>query len=314
MKLPLYDCSSGLLKAVGTLLCLLALGFDRQASTQPVKLPFTDPAKMFEQMFGEDAEEDRLALEKVEVSVDEERQLGQQLVQGALALLKESGIAVETNGRDVEYLQSLVATMQPFMKNKIRYKSIRVLLARSPRIDARSYPGGTLIFFDGLFDAVDSEAALVGIVGHELSHLDRGHQLLPIKRIKLMEKSFSSPRNMMQFMPSQPGMAKLWARPFRPEDERDADRDGVAWSCAAGYDPRELAKLFQKIQKKGATSPGVDEMPWATFFRSHPNSEERHDAIMKQYNQAHKKKPKLEPLFIGRQNLINRISRKQVED
>jgi predicted Zn-dependent protease len=281
------------------------------AFAQPFKLPFTDPSKMFEQAFGEDTEADRKALEKIEVSVDEERQLGKQILQSGLASLKESGIKVETKGRDVEYLQSLVATLQPHMRNKARYETIQVMVARSPKIDARSCPGGTLIFFEGLLDAAGSEAALVGIVGHELSHLDRGHQLLPVKRIKLMEKSLSSPQNMTQFMQSGPGMTKLWARPFRPEDERDADRDGVAWAFAAGYDPREMAKLFQK---KGGKGPGAEGMPWATFFRSHPYDQERHQAILKQSAQLQKLHPPAAPLFIGRENLENRFSRKQTEE
>ena len=174
------------------------------------------------------------------------------------------------------------------MRNKNRYKKIQVMVAKTSRIDARSCPGGTLIFYEGLLDAAGSEAALVGIVGHELSHLDRGHQLLPIKRIRLMEKTFSSQQDMTKFMQSGPMMTSLFARPFRPEDERVADHDGVAWAYAAGYDPREMAKLFQK---KGGKSPVAEGMPWATFFRSHPFDQERNQAILKQYNQLHKDKP-----------------------
>jgi predicted Zn-dependent protease len=280
------------------------------AAQPPIKLPFADPSKMFEQAFGEDSEADRKAIEKIEVSVEDERQLGQQILQSGLASLKDAGIKVESTGRDVEYLESLVATLQPFMRNKDRYPSIKVMVARSPKIDARSCPGGTLIFFEGLLDSAGSEAALVGIVGHELSHLDRGHQLFPIKRIKLMEKSFAAPQNMSQFMQFGPGMAKLWARQFRPEDERDADADGAAWAYAADYDPREMAKLFQKAGAK----KGPAAMPWATFFQSHPNNQDRHQAILKQFTQLQKDKPRTEPLFIGQENLTNRFSRRQLEE
>ena len=280
---------------------------------QSPKLPFSDPMQMFDQMFGEDAEKDRAALEKIDVSAQEERQFGDRLVQETLLALKEMQIETESKGRDVEYLRSLVATLQPFMRNKDRYPTIRVLVARSPRVDARSYPGGTLIFFEGLLSAVENEAALTGIVGHELSHLDRGHQLLPIRRVKLMEKSFSAPQNQLPFLPSQSGLIKLWARPFRPEDERDADQDGVAWAFAAGYEPREMAKLFLK-RGGGATAVGTKELPWATFFRSHPCDQERTDAILKQSHQLKAKNPKTGPLFIGRENLINRRSRKQSEN
>lgn len=302
---------SSVWKAVAAVSCLFVLCNSRSAIGQTFELPFSDPSKMFEQMFGETSEADRKELEQIQVSVDEERQLGDQILQSGLASLKESGISVETKGRDVEYLQSLVATLQPFMRNKTRYQKIQVMVAKTPRIDARSCPGGTLIFYEGLLDSAGSEAALVGIVGHELSHLDRGHQLFPIKRIKLMEKTFSSPQNMTKFMQSGPAMTNMWARPFRPEDERDADRDGVAWAYAAGYDAREMAKLFQK---KGGKSPVAEGMPWATFFRSHPFDHERSQAILKQFNQLKKEKPPAEPLLIGSENLAKRFSRKQSDD
>lgn len=275
----------------------------------PFKLPFADPTQMFAHAFGEDSEADRKQLEGIQVSNAEEKALGKQILQSGLASFKESGIAVESEGRDVDYVQSLVDTLKPFMKNNDRYDSIQVLIARSPRIDARSCPGGTLIFFEGLLDAAGSEAALAVIAGHELSHLDRGHQLLPIRRMKLMEKSFSSssPQNFDRFMQSGPWMTKLWARPFRPEDERDADRDGVAWAYAAGYDPREAARLFQK------KSSSVENSPWAQFFRSHPFDQERHQAILKQFAQLQKGKAKSEPLFIGKENLKQRRTKTQQE-
>jgi predicted Zn-dependent protease len=308
-----FQKSTGSLFCMVFMLSMILLASGQPAVAQFTRLPFSDPDQMFEQMFGEDQEEDRRALEKMEVSFEEERQLGQKLVHNAVTTLKEAGIKLETDGRDVEYLQSLVATLKPFMRNKMRYKSIKVVVAKSSRIDARSFPGGTLIFFEGLLDQVDNEAALIGIVGHELSHLDRGHQLFPIKRMKLMEKSLTSPQGMTDWMSSPAAMTRLWARPFRPEDERDADRDGVAWSFTAGYDPREMVKLFDRLSKKVGSSIKSDENAWAAFFRSHPNNQQRQDAIMHQFHQIRKKNPNPEPLFVGRENLIQRLSRAQAE-
>ncbi|MFO1045487.1 MAG: M48 family metallopeptidase [Planctomycetaceae bacterium] len=292
------------------LIQLCGLGVS-DVSAQQFKLPFTDPTRMFEHAFGEDSAADRQALEKIAVTVEEERQIGKQILQSGLASLKDSGVSVDSLGKDVEYLSSLVETLKPFMKNKNRYPTIQVMVARSPKIDARSCPGGTLIFFEGLLDAAGSEAALIGIVGHELSHLDRGHQLLPIKRIKLMEKSFSSQQNLNQFLQSGPGLMKLWAKPYRPEDERDADDDGVTWSLATGYDPREMAKLFPKKVGKNSVT---EAMPWATFFQSHPDNGERVKSIHARYAKWSKMNPKAEPLFIGQENLAQRVSRKQTTE
>lgn len=281
------------------------------AQTNRNPFPFTNPEKMFEQMFGEDSEADREALRKIKISAEDERKLGEQILESGLAAWKAEGVKIVSKGDDVEYLQSLVETLQPFMTNRERYKHVKVLLVKSPKVDARSCPGGTLIFFEGLLDSAGSEAALAGIVGHELSHLDRGHQLLPLKRMKLMEQQFQKGFDPEQFFKSGPGMIKLMSRPFRPEDERDADNDGAKWAFQAGYDPREMAKLFKKKADK-ANEPDSPNNPWAGFFRTHPYDRDRHQTIQKQSAQLIKQKPKQE-LHIGVENLKLRKSRKQME-
>ncbi len=294
------------------LLCgLLSLGLARPVGAQFDTIPFSNPEKMFEQFFGEDSAADREALRKIEISPQDEKRFGEQILEAGLKQWKAEGVKVVSKGRDVEYLESLVATLQPFMKNQERYREVRVLVAQSSRVDARSCPGGTLIFFDGLLDAAGSEAALAGIVGHELSHLDRGHQLLPLKRMKLMEKQFSQGFDPEKFFQIGPAMIKLMSRPFRPEDERDADRDGAEWAFRAGYDPREMAKLFQRQAEK-AKEPKAAEA-WPTFFRTHPYDRDRHQAILKQFAQLKKQHPKQE-LHIGVENLKQRKSRKQMAE
>lgn len=280
------------------------------AQAQPFRFSLSQPEKMFDQFFGEDSEADREALEKIKISPDDERQLGRQILEAGRAGWKAEGIEILSKGRDVDYLRSLVETLKPYMTNGDRYPSIQVLVARSPRVDARSCPGGTLIFFEGLLDKAGSEAALAGIVGHELSHLDRGHQLLPLKKMKLMEQTFAQGFDPNEFFKSGPAMIKLMSRPFRPEDERDADRDGAEWAFRAGYDLRELARLFQQ-QADQAQEPGATESG-PTFFRTHPYYRDRHQAILKQFSQLKKKHPQQE-LFVGRENLKLRTTRTQMK-
>ena len=112
-------------------------------------------------------------------------------VRANLAEMKRIDVRVVSRGKDVNYLHDLVEAIRPHMRNARRYHSINIYLADSPRCDARSFAVGTLVFYRGLLDQADSEAALVGIVGHELSHLDRGHLLLPLRRIKLAQQTFS---------------------------------------------------------------------------------------------------------------------------
>ena len=54
------------------------------------------------------------------------------------------------------------------MTNGKRYPSIQVNLVQSSDCEARTFPGGTIMFFRGLLELGGSEAAVAGIVGHEL--------------------------------------------------------------------------------------------------------------------------------------------------
>ncbi len=271
---------------------------------------FVDPSRMLEEMFGPDLPGQDQALAEIEVSVQEERRVGAQAAQAYLTSLRSQGIAVTNRGREVAYLQDLVKTIQPLMENADRYQKIEVYLARSPQADARSFPGGTLVFFEGMFERCGNEAALIGVVGHELSHLDRGHQLRRVRHWKLIERRLSGPGEAFaprQFMQTGMMFAKIWTRPFRPEEELQADRDGARWAYLAGYDPRELAELFQRLrgdeQARGA-------LP--SFLQSHPAPPSRRQVVIDAYDQLQLQRP-VDRLYVGKENLRRKVARSRRE-
>jgi predicted Zn-dependent protease len=303
------------LAATAALLCSVSLSHAApprsakprgQRAVQPAQnVPFA-PDQFFENMFGQPTAEQAEALAKIEISTADERRFGDSLVEAYLADLRRQKLKVVERGRDVEYLRDLVETLQPFMTNHDRYRKIKLYVVDSPQTDARSFPGGTLFFLRGLLDFAGSEAALVGVVGHELSHLDRAHQLAPLKRMKYFERSMSgaesfSPERMMSAIGT---MAAGYARPFRPEDESEADRDGAAWAFRAGYDPRELAELFMKLHRRDGDRAVVP----LSFLRTHPFHLDRYEAIQKQSRELQRKSP-VEKLYVGRRNLKERTSR-----
>jgi len=268
---------------------------------------FADPNRMFERLFGEETEQDRQALAQIEVSAREERQMGQQAVEAYLASLRQQGIRVVTRGKEVTYLRDLVDTIRPLMSQPRRYRTIRIYLAQSSRCDARSFPGGSLVFFRGLLENAGSEAAVVGIVGHELSHLDRGHHLWRARRLKLAQQTFSGQMGKFspqQFFTSGTTIARLWTRPFRPEFEAEADRDGATWAYRAGYDPREMGELFLKLRRQRPENP----IPLPSFMQSHPPAEDRHREILAVYEKLQQAEPNAKP-YIGRENLRRQIAR-----
>jgi len=275
----------------------------QQAAEQAV----WDPQTMFDRFFGAEKHEDQEALSRIQVSIGEEKRLGKAAVQAYLASLKRQKIRVVSRGKDVDYLRQLAGTLRPMMRLHERYRSIEVYLAQSSRCDARSFPGGTLVFFRGLLESADNEAAVLGIVGHELSHLDRGHHLWRLRRIKLAEQTLSDGRagfSPDRFFAAGTLFAGIFTRPFRPEYEEEADRDGARWAYQAGYDPREMAKLFLTLHQryKGRA------IPLPEFLRTHPPLEDRHRAIMNLYGRLQEAEPRDE-LYIGTKNLRRRVAR-----
>ena len=270
-----------------------------------------NPEEFFEQMFGNSTPEEARELEAVKIPQREEREFGESQVEAYLAYLKEQGLHVVRKGKDVEYLRKLVETIRPFMKNAKRYEKLTIYVVDSPRVDARAFPGGTLFFFKGLLSFAENEAALVGIVGHELSHLDRGHLLVPLKRGKIMERKLSDAAtgfDPQKFFTTGTSMMRLLGRPFRPEDESEADRDGATWAYRAGYDPREMAELFARLHQRD----NDPKIPFASFFRTHPYSDDRSDAILRRHDELQAADPR-EKLYRGKENLARRIPKSQQE-
>jgi predicted Zn-dependent protease len=103
-------------------------------------------------------------------------------------------------------------------------------------------------------------------------------------------------------------MMGLFRRPFGPEEELEADRDGITWAYRAGYDPRALAGIYQALEAAGKDQPNF--MP--AFFRTHPLTAERRENLTQTYAELQAAEPKAK-LYLGRENLARRLTRAQRE-
>ncbi len=269
------------------------------------------PQGTSERPVGAECQADREALAEIAVPIWEERRAGARIVRAYLAHLKYRGIRVTTRGREVDYLRGLVAKIRPLMNDSNRYPGIKVCLAESSQCNARSFPGGTLVFFRGFLQCAASEAAVVGIVGHELSHLDRGHHLWRLRRVKLARQTFrgnTKGPSAESLATAKTILSRIWTRPFQPEYEMEADRDAARWAYAAGYDPRELATMcLDPRAGRGGQPMGV-----SSHMPTHPDAKVRHQAITQQYDTLRQENPG-KRLYVGKENLRRRVSRSQQE-
>jgi len=221
--------------------------------------------------FGKLSEAQLEKLSQVQIPVADEQRFGQQVLDGFIEKCKQQKIEVTSQGKDVKYLQGLCRMLLPYLSNAKRYRTLDVRIVEMASSDAYSIPGGHILVMRGLLETAGSEAALVGVLAHELSHLDRGHQLLTLKQAKLMRQSIDF-RDQMQSM-------AIAFKPNRPEFETQADMDAVRWMMQAGYEPRELARLLQSWDQRQDR-----EVPWMNFVpgfvKSHPDAGRRAQKIL----------------------------------
>ncbi len=290
-----------------TTLLLVVLACTASAEAQqPADFPFQAPLlDDFIKEFFHSTPEEQAALERIKIDVRAEQAYGKQMVESYLRMLKGQQVSIERRGADYRYLLALVQRVKPLMVQHRRYRKVNVYLARSTRFDARSFPGGHLVFHDGIFDWVESEAALVGIIAHELSHLDRGHQLRSMKRIQQLQSTFGhpaafSPQAMFRNMKS---MGKDF-HPFHPADEATADFDSVTWTYRLGYDVRETIHMFARLSAENRKNRSVPSgVP--SLLRTHPLNAERAAAIERKYRELFAERPRTE-LIVGQKNFQRR--------
>lgn len=265
--------------------------------------------KMFEQfssqanqfapgMLGEMSPEQKAKLASIKVSVQEEQQAGQKAMDAFLEYATKQKWKVVADGKEVRYLKQLLKVLTPKMKHEDRYGQWDVRIVEMDGADAYSFAGGHLLFTKGLMETVGSEAALVGVIAHELSHLDREHLLLPLKQAKMMNQPLTGLDGF--------SMMALFARPFRPENESEADRDAVEWMMAAGYEPKELSRMLNQWDaKQSQTAPWMDFVPG--FAKTHPDPGRRAQRVLEVSQDLARQYPKAN--FIGRENLNKRQAR-----
>jgi predicted Zn-dependent protease len=253
-------------------------------------------------MFGELSADQIERLKTVTISVIEEKKYGQQVLDSYLEQAEARRLKVSRVGAESQYLAKLAATVKPLMQNARRYRTIDIYITNSETPDAYSIPGGFLIFSTGLLESAETEAALVGVIGHELSHLDHGHQTLTLKQSKLMKQPLDFRDNMLG--------VTLMARPFRPEQETEADADAIKWMMQLGYSANELARLMQRwAERQDQVQPWMSFVP--SFVKSHPDPNRR---ALKMAELASLLRPTYpNAKYVGRTNLERQIPRSKQE-
>src|SRR5687767_1601288 len=157
----------------------------------------------------------------------------------------------------------------------------RVVNARD--INAFALPGGPMYVNRGMIEAARNEGEMAGVMAHEISHVALRHgtaQASKAQKYGLLAgilgiggAIIGGPAGAAAQIAGQ-GVGVYFLK-FSREYETEADILGAQIMARAGYDPMDLANMFQTIQQQGGGSSGG-------FMSSHPSPANRYARIQQE--------------------------------
>jgi hypothetical protein len=223
----------------------------------------------------------RIVAPKNKYKLSDDVQAGQQAAQQVyqqMPILRDSYVDnyVETVGRRLAS-----AIPAEFQHPEFRY-SFDVVDARD--INAFALPGGPMFVNRGMIEAADTEGMMAGVMAHEMSHVALRHATAQATETQKYQVGsilgqiagavIGGGVGQVVAAGSQIGFG-AGALKYSRAYEKQADLLGAQIMARAGYDPRDLATMFQKIQAQG----GAGGPEWLS---SHPNPGNRYQYIMQE--------------------------------
>ncbi|MBI5854418.1 MAG: M48 family metalloprotease [Nitrospirae bacterium] len=149
----------------------------------------------------------------------------------------------------------------------------RFAVLNSETINAFAAPSGYIFVTRGLLKAIQSEAELAAVLGHEIGHVTQKHILDVIQRSKQISGvaeaglAYAS-RNPDAFKNVIDGaVKKLLDEGLDQGKELESDRLGVVFASRVGYDPTAYLTFLNRLR----SIKGDDR----AFFKTHPNFSNR---------------------------------------
>ena len=147
----------------------------------------------------------------------------------------------------------------------------------SDEVNAFALPGGFFYVNKGLLLAADNEAELAGVMAHEIAHVAARHAVENQAKGTLLEWGAIAGSIFLGGIPGMiyqntAGLGLLGVfMKFSRSAEEEADKLGVQYMYAAGYDPGAMATMFEKLEAKNKKKPGFI----ARAFATHPAPPDR---------------------------------------
>lgn len=153
-----------------------------------------------------------------------------------------------------------------------------------PLVNAFALPGGPVFVTRGILAHMNSEAELASVLGHEIGHITARHSAEQISKAQLAQVGLGVGMILSDDLRQYGQVAGIGLQlaflKFGRDDERQADELGFRYMTAQGYDPREMADVFETLARasKGDGEGGGGPPEWLS---THPDPGNRAETAEK---------------------------------
>lgn len=154
------------------------------------------------------------------------------------------------------------------------------VLFESDQVNAFAMPGGKVGFYTGIFPLFESDDDLAVVMGHEIAHVSADHGAEKVSHQLASQLGGAAlavglgvggvEADTQQIVMASYGVASTYGGilPYSRTMESEADRIGLIYSSAAGYDPRVSTAFWQRMASQGGARP-------PEFLSTHPSENTR---------------------------------------
>ena len=148
-------------------------------------------------------------------------------------------------------------------------------------VNAYAFPGGSIACTRGIMLALDNEAELAALLGHELGHVNARHTAQQMSKSMLTQSvlgGLAAAAGSYGDIASQLGQVGAGAllASYSRDNERQADALGMDYMVQSGYSSEGMVGLMDMLKSMGKNKPSAIEL----MFSTHPMSQERYQTAV----------------------------------
>ena len=132
------------------------------------------------------------------------------------------------------------------------------LLADPQTVNAFALPGGQVFITAALYNRLETQGQLAGVLGHEVGHVLMRHGAQRLAKQKLTQGLVGAAGvagGSQQSAQMAAAIGNMVNMKYGRDDELESDKWGVQIAVEAGYDPRAMLDVMRILEEAGGSGP-----------------------------------------------------------